>query len=106
MGVVISLTSIIQVVAPFLTEPWSATRDAPDAEAPTCTLRNFPYAASHATSWAAELLSTLFTARPRTVNSYLSSKSFVEELLKKPAGEVVATAAQLHECLVRVARLG
>ena len=62
------------MVVPFQSEPWSATRDPPEREPPTCTLKNFPYKTEHALKWARELFDTLFASRPRSVNAYLTKK--------------------------------
>jgi ubiquitin-activating enzyme E1 len=90
----------VQAVVPFLSEPWSATRDPPDRETPVCTLKHFPYKTEHTVQWARELFDALFTARPHTVNAYLSEKGFNEALAKRSLGDQASTLSTLHSALV------
>lgn len=36
-----------QVVAPYVTEPYSASSDPPDQAVPVCTIKTFPYHVSY-----------------------------------------------------------
>ena len=58
----------MQVVLPFLTENYGATKDPPQTTFPVCTLKNFPYRIEHTLQWAqdwfhGELCSSLQYAR-------------------------------------------
>lgn len=61
-----------QVVVPFLTENYGATRDPPEQGIPICTLKFFPNAIAHTLQWAREWFEEQFKQVPDSVNQYVS----------------------------------
>jgi len=77
-----------QVVVPFLTENYGASRDPPEKSVPVCTLKNFPYEIAHCVQWARDWFEGAFTQAPRNVNQYLSTPDFVERLDAQQNGKI------------------
>lgn len=62
-----------QVVVPFVTEHYGATRDPPEKSIPVCTLKNFPNKIEHTLQWARDWFEGTFKQPAEEVNTYLSS---------------------------------
>uniref|UniRef100_A0A7S2S539 Ubiquitin-activating enzyme E1 C-terminal domain-containing protein n=1 Tax=Mucochytrium quahogii TaxID=96639 RepID=A0A7S2S539_9STRA len=69
-----------QIVIPYLTENYGASRDPPEKSVPICTLKNFPYQIEHTIQWARDWFEGAFTQTPRNVNSYLTQADFLSRL--------------------------
>ncbi|KAJ2617152.1 E1 ubiquitin-activating protein [Coemansia sp. RSA 1365] len=68
-----------QVVIPYMTESYSASRDPPEKSIPMCTLKHFPNAIEHTIEWARDLFSGLFTQPAENVNAYLSTPDYIDK---------------------------
>ncbi|OMJ10390.1 Ubiquitin-activating enzyme E1 1 [Smittium culicis] len=70
-----------QVVVPFLTESYSASRDPPEKSIPMCTLHNFPNAIEHTIQWARDRFHGYFVQPAENVNAFLSQPGYVENII-------------------------
>ncbi|KAJ2338945.1 E1 ubiquitin-activating protein, partial [Coemansia sp. RSA 2671] len=90
-----------QVVVPYLTETYSASRDPPEASIPMCTLKNFPNAIEHTIQWARDLFAGLFTQPAENVNAYLSTPNYVQTALEQSnESSKIETLTSIRDCLV------
>ncbi|KAJ2872583.1 E1 ubiquitin-activating protein [Coemansia aciculifera] len=90
-----------QVVVPYLTETYSASRDPPEASIPMCTLKNFPNAIEHTIQWARDLFAGLFTQPAENVNAYLSTPNYVQTALEQSnESSKIETLTAIRDCLV------
>ncbi|KAJ2478675.1 E1 ubiquitin-activating protein [Coemansia sp. RSA 2320] len=90
-----------QVVVPFLTESYSASRDPPEQSIPMCTLKNFPNAIEHTIQWARDLFAGLFTQPAENVNAYLSTPNYVDvSLAQSNEASKIETLVTIRDCLV------
>ncbi|KAJ2460100.1 E1 ubiquitin-activating protein, partial [Coemansia sp. RSA 2424] len=90
-----------QVVVPFLTESYSASRDPPESSIPMCTLKNFPNAIEHTIQWARDLFAGLFTQPAENVNAYLSTPNYIQASLEQSnEATKIETLTTILNCLV------
>lgn len=61
-----------QIVVPYKTEHYGATRDPPEQSIPVCTLKHFPNAIAHTLQWAREWFEEQYKQIPDITNQYLS----------------------------------
>eukprot|EP00245_Coleochaete_scutata_P003708 TRINITY_DN15555_c0_g1_i1.p1 TRINITY_DN15555_c0_g1~~TRINITY_DN15555_c0_g1_i1.p1 ORF type:complete len:1059 (+),score=200.70 TRINITY_DN15555_c0_g1_i1:45-3179(+) len=91
----------VQVFVPYKSEMYASTRDPPEhREPPICTLKNFPYSPEHTLKWALDTFEFLFQQQPSDVNSYLTSREFLENVRKSPPATQQATLETLRNALV------
>ena len=69
-----------QVVLPYESENWGASRDAPDVSIPICTLKNFPYQIEHTIQWARDFFEGTFAQTAMDANQYLTNPDFLAQL--------------------------
>ncbi|KAL7535827.1 hypothetical protein ACHAXR_006761 [Thalassiosira sp. AJA248-18] len=69
-----------QVVIPYVTENYGATRDPPEKSIPVCTLKNFPNQIQHTLQWARDYFEGEFKQSGEDVNSYLSNPDYAASL--------------------------
>eukprot|EP01035_Chromulina_nebulosa_P022544 gene22544-29193_t len=69
-----------QVVLPYLTEHYGATRDPPDRSIPMCTLKFFPNQIEHTIQWAREWFEEIFRQIPSDTLSYLTNPEYISQL--------------------------
>ncbi|CAM9454499.1 unnamed protein product, partial [Phaeothamnion confervicola] len=69
-----------QIVVPFLTENYGASRDPPEKSIPVCTLKNFPNQIEHTLQWARDWFEGAFKQTAEDVNLYLSDPHFTAAL--------------------------
>ena len=69
-----------QVVLPYKSENWGASRDPPEASIPICTLKNFPHKIEHTIQWARDFFEGTFTQGAMDVNQYLTNPDFLSNL--------------------------
>ncbi|KAF0978382.1 hypothetical protein FDP41_002897 [Naegleria fowleri] len=69
-----------QIVIPFKTENYGATRDPETPGIPLCTLKNFPNAIEHTIQWARDEFEGLFNKTPIDVNAYVTKSNYIKEL--------------------------
>lgn len=69
----------VQVVVPFYTEPYGASRDPPEKSIPLCTIKNFPHAIEHTIEWAMSEFRFRFHDQIISIREYLEDPSQVEE---------------------------
>ncbi|PVU87282.1 hypothetical protein BB559_006126 [Furculomyces boomerangus] len=69
-----------QVIVPFLTESYSASRDPPEKSIPMCTLHNFPNAIEHTIQWARDKFEGIFAQPALNVNAYLTQEGYVDSV--------------------------
>jgi ubiquitin-activating enzyme E1 len=69
-----------QVVLPYQSENWGASRDPPEASIPICTLKNFPHKIEHTIQWARDFFEGTFTQAAMDVNQYLTNDQFLVQL--------------------------
>ncbi|KAI8322085.1 ubiquitin activating enzyme [Martensiomyces pterosporus] len=90
-----------QVVVPFLTESYSASRDPPEKSIPMCTLKNFPNAIEHTIQWSRDLFAGLFTQPAENVNAFLSTPDYIESsLAQSNEASQVETLTTIRDYLV------
>ncbi|KAJ2745138.1 E1 ubiquitin-activating protein [Coemansia sp. BCRC 34301] len=90
-----------QVVVPFLTESYSASRDPPESSIPMCTLKNFPNAIEHTIQWARDQFAGLFTQPAENVNAYLSTPNYIQASLEQSnEATKIETLTTILNCLV------
>lgn len=70
----------VQVVLPHLTESYSSSQDPPEKEAPMCTVKSFPNLIEHTIQWAKERFSEYFTKPAETINQYLTTPNYIDNL--------------------------
>eukprot|EP01004_Peranema_trichophorum_P003089 NODE_209_length_3229_cov_21.355119_g181_i1.p1 GENE.NODE_209_length_3229_cov_21.355119_g181_i1~~NODE_209_length_3229_cov_21.355119_g181_i1.p1 ORF type:complete len:1014 (+),score=212.75 NODE_209_length_3229_cov_21.355119_g181_i1:54-3095(+) len=90
----------VQVVSPYQTEPYGASRDPPEKQIPICTLKNFPNAIEHTIQWARDAFEGLFKQSADDVNGYLTRSDFLAQLEKEPATRVT-TLESIYDALVK-----
>jgi len=88
-----------QIVVPYVTENYGATRDPPEKSIPVCTLKNFPNQIQHTLQWARDYFEGVFKQSAEDVNSYLSKENFQEEL-KAQQNTKIDTARSIRKTLV------
>ena len=69
-----------QLVLPYKTVNYGASRDPPEKSIPICTLKNFPYMIEHTIQWARDFFEGTFTQASDDVNQYLGNSSFLSGL--------------------------
>ncbi|KAG4113685.1 hypothetical protein ERO13_D13G239500v2, partial [Gossypium hirsutum] len=62
-----------QMVIPYLTENYGASRDPPEKQAPMCTVHSFPHNIDHCLTWARSEFEGLLEKTPAEVNACLSN---------------------------------
>ncbi|MBA0785153.1 hypothetical protein Gotri_025545 [Gossypium trilobum] len=62
-----------QMVIPYLTENYGASRDPPEKQAPMCTVHSFPHNIDHCLTWAQSEFEGLLEKTPAGVNACLSN---------------------------------
>ncbi|KAG9057382.1 hypothetical protein FS842_007083 [Serendipita sp. 407] len=88
-----------QVVIPHLTESYGSSRDPPEKESPSCTIKNFPNAIQHTIQWAREKFNGYFVEPATNVNGYLSEPNYLENAMKY-TGNQRGVLQQLNRFLV------
>ncbi|XP_015262892.1 PREDICTED: LOW QUALITY PROTEIN: ubiquitin-like modifier-activating enzyme 7 [Gekko japonicus] len=68
----------VQVLMPFVTEPYGHAVDRDEDSYPLCTLRYFPTTIQHTLQWARDQFEGLFRKTAETVNKFLQDPSFSE----------------------------
>mmetsp|Transcript_10674 Transcript_10674/g.24911 ORF Transcript_10674/g.24911 Transcript_10674/m.24911 type:complete len:747 (+) Transcript_10674:167-2407(+) len=90
-----------QVVAPFLTENYGATRDPPEKSIPVCTLKNFPNQIEHTLQWARDWFEGGFKQTPEDANKFLnSSTEEFQASLQAQQNTKLDTLRRIRESLV------
>ncbi len=69
-----------QVVVPFKTENYGATRDPPEKSIPVCTLKHFPNQIDHTLQWAREWFEEVYRQTPEDVTQYLTNPDYLASL--------------------------
>ena len=69
-----------QVVVPFKSENYGASRDPPEKSIPICTLKNFPHQIEHTLQWARDWFEGAFVQNPGDINSYITDADYVKSL--------------------------
>ena len=88
-----------QLVLPYLTENYGASRDPPEKSIPICTLKNFPYQIEHTIQWARDFFEGTFSQAADDVNSYLENAGFLTSL-DSQQNTKLETLQRLQKCLV------
>jgi len=89
-----------QVVVPFITENYGATRDPPEKSIPVCTLKNFPNKIEHTLQWARDWFEGCFKQPAEEVNTYLSSSNGAQYLESLHPNTKVETLKIIRKTLV------
>ncbi|KAG2386072.1 hypothetical protein C9374_003221 [Naegleria lovaniensis] len=87
-----------QIVIPFKTENYGATRDPETPGIPLCTLKNFPNAIEHTIQWARDEFEGLFNKTPSDVNAYVTKSHYIKDLDTQFAKKMVLE--NVYESLV------
>eukprot|EP01038_Epipyxis_sp_PR26KG_P008482 gene8482-11465_t len=69
-----------QIVVPFKTENYGATRDPPEKSIPVCTLKHFPNQIDHTLQWAREWFEEVYKQTPEDVNQYIQNPDYSSSL--------------------------
>jgi ubiquitin-activating enzyme E1 len=88
-----------QIVVPYLTENYGASRDPPERSIPVCTLKNFPNQIEHTLQWARDWFEGAFLQSAEEVNAYLSTPEYLAQLAAQPNARL-ETLRRIHESLV------
>jgi len=88
-----------QVVIPFLTENYGATRDPPEKSIPICTLKNFPNQIQHTLQWARDYFEGIFKQSAEDANTYLTSEDY-KTVLQSQQGTKLDTLKSILKTLV------
>jgi ubiquitin-activating enzyme E1 len=100
-----------QVVLPYQSENWGASRDPPEASIPICTLKNFPHKIEHTIQWARDFFEGTFTQAAMDVNQYLTNDQFliqldsqqntkIDTLQRLKSSLVDDMPTSFHECII------
>ncbi|CAM9738448.1 unnamed protein product, partial [Ectocarpus sp. 8 AP-2014] len=65
-----------QIVVPYLTENYGASRDPPEKSIPVCTLKNFPNQIEHTLQWSRDWFEGCFKQNAEDVNQYLQDPNY------------------------------
>jgi ubiquitin-activating enzyme E1 len=65
-----------QIVVPFKTENYGATRDPPEKSIPVCTLKHFPNQIEHTLQWARDWFEEAFSIAAQETVQYLTQPDF------------------------------
>ncbi|XP_074814480.1 ubiquitin-like modifier-activating enzyme 7 isoform X5 [Natator depressus] len=68
----------VQVIVPYLTQPFGSSVDLTESAVPLCTLRHFPSTIEHTLQWARDEFDGLFKVPAENVNKYLEDPAFLE----------------------------
>jgi ubiquitin-activating enzyme E1 len=91
----------VQVVAPFLTESYSSSRDPPEKSIPTCTLKNFPYAIEHTLQWARDTFEGFFHEQIQAASTYVADpQGCLEKIMVLPGQQPLDALSVLKTVLV------
>lgn len=74
-----------QVIIPYLTESYSASRDPPENSVPICTIKTFPNSIEHVIQYARELFEDLIYIKPKNMVEYLNNISDINNYINKLA---------------------
>ncbi|KAG5187960.1 ubiquitin-activating enzyme E1 [Tribonema minus] len=88
-----------QVVVPYLTENYGASRDPPEKSIPVCTLKNFPNQIEHTLQWARDWFEGAFSQSAGDANAYLEMPDFLAQLAAQPNARL-ETLRRVEEALV------
>ncbi|CAM9877805.1 unnamed protein product [Pylaiella littoralis] len=66
-----------QIVVPYLTENYGASRDPPEKSIPVCTLKNFPNQIEHTLQWSRDWFEGCFKQNAEDVNQYLEDPNYI-----------------------------
>ncbi|KAJ1407798.1 hypothetical protein B484DRAFT_337152, partial [Ochromonadaceae sp. CCMP2298] len=69
-----------QIVVPFKTENYGATRDPPEKSIPVCTLKHFPNQIEHTLQWARDWFEEAYSIAAQETVQYLTLDSFASSL--------------------------
>ena len=78
----------VQVVVPYITEPYGASIDPPEKAIPLCTLKNHPYLIDHTIQWARDLFEGWFTKAPANLMRYKNNPDAVRNLTPSEMCEI------------------
>ncbi|KAF9764851.1 Ubiquitin-activating enzyme E1 1 [Nosema granulosis] len=78
----------VQVVVPYYTEPYGASRDPPEKSIPLCTIKNFPHAIEHTIEWAMSEFRFRFHDQILSIRDYLEDPSSHQEESEEEMDEV------------------
>jgi len=65
-----------QIVVPFTTENYGATRDPPEKSIPVCTLKHFPNQIDHTLQWARDWFEEVYSIAAQETVQYLTDPDF------------------------------
>ncbi|XP_043374323.1 ubiquitin-like modifier-activating enzyme 7 isoform X9 [Dermochelys coriacea] len=68
----------VQVIVPYLTQPFRSSMDLMESAVPLCTLRHFPSTIEHTLQWARDEFDGLFKVPAENLNKYLEDPAFLE----------------------------
>lgn len=89
-----------QMVIPYLTENYGASRDPPEKQAPMCTVHSFPHNIDHCLTWARSEFEGLLEKTPAEVNAYLINPSdYISAMQKAGDAQARDTLDRVLECL-------
>ena len=89
-----------QLVLPYKTENYGASRDPPEKSIPICTLKNFPYQIEHTIQWARDFFEGTFTQASDDANQYLGNNAAFLKSLESQQNVKLDILQRLHSSLV------
>ncbi|CAG2112211.1 unnamed protein product, partial [Medioppia subpectinata] len=90
----------VQIVLPFLTEPYSSTPISPEKTIPMCTLKSFPNAIEHTLQWARDDFEGLFTQSAENARKYLKDSKFIKQTMQMAVNESNRLLESVKQILV------
>ena len=90
-----------QLVLPYKTENYGASRDPPEKSIPICTLKNFPYQIEHTIQWARDFFEGTFTQASDDANQYLGNNEAFLKSLESQQNVKLDILQRLHSSLVK-----
>lgn len=71
-----------QVVLPYLTENYGASKDPPEKQIAVCTEKHFPFKIEHVIQWAKNYFLKTYFEIPNDVNSYIDQPNYVVNMME------------------------
>lgn len=84
-----------QMVIPWLTENYGASRDPPEKSAPMCTVHSFPHNIDHCLAWAMSEFEGMLERAPTEVNAFLEEPEKYRTKIQQSSD--AAARAQLEQ---------
>ena len=72
-----------QVILPYVTENYGASKDPPEKQIAVCTEKHFPFKIEHTIQWAKNNFNKTFFEIPTDMNHYVEQSEYIKNLLEQ-----------------------